>query len=412
MSTGVQLLRSLIENGARSEFRQLSESLFVGDEIPAYQFVSSFYRRHGALPTVEACQQNGVSLPESPNPPSYYLDRIRSRAVFNTIASEQPTLLDAMRSRDMDQALQVLQRTVRTATRFQSQNDIYTIGETIEQVMEEYQVAHANPGRQGITLGWPVLDELTGGAEPGDVITFVARPGMGKSWSMIHCAREAWRAGNSVLFVTMEMTALQIARRFLGLEAGVNPDYVRRGQLSAHAESALYQRIPNIANGAPFHLLAGEFQKSVPVVDSAVQEFSPDIVYIDASYLMAPTEGRGKRSQWEALTDVGKEVKEMALRRRKPVVQSVQFNREVKKSKEVDLAHIGGSDVVGQISSIAIAIKEGESPNEHTERRMKIMKNREGDLGEFRVRFLFDPPSFSYIPADSDEGAYDTIWEP
>lgn len=312
----------------------------------------------------------------------------------------------------MQAALEVLQRTVYTASRFESQRDVATLGETMQQVVDDYHEAHRNPGRQGVTLGWDYLDEITGGAEPGDVITFVARPGMGKSWSMIHCAREAWRAGNSVLFVTMEMTAPQIARRFLGLESSINPDFIRRGQLSQHAEEMVLQRATDVSTGAPFHLLSGGFEKSVPLVDAAVQEFSPDIVFIDASYLMTPAGPRGKRAQWELLTDVGKEVKEMAMNRRKPVVQSVQFNREAKRQKEVDLAHIGGSDAIGQISTIAIAIREGESPNEHTERRYKVMKNREGDVGEFRTRFLFNPPNFSYIPPDTDERAYDDAWQP
>lgn len=410
MSAGLMLLRSLIDNGARSEFRQLDERYFVGDELPVYEFVTRFYRTHGALPSLDACAEQGHILPAAPNPPTYYVERVRNRAIFNTISTEQPRLVAAMQGRDMQAALEVLQRVTQTAHRFSSTQNVATLAETVSQVMEDYRMAHRHPGQQGITLGWDYLDELTGGAEPGDVITFAARPGMGKSWTVGHCADRAWNAGHSVLLVSMEMTGKQMGRRQLGLHARVNPDYLRRGQLSVFAEEIVVERAANVASGAPFHILSGQFDQSVPLVDAAIQEFSPDIVFIDASYLMTPSGPRGKRAQWELLTDVGKEIKQMALARNKPIIQTVQFNREAKKAKQMDLIHIGGSDAVGQISTIAIAITEGEAPNEATERRYKVMKNREGDLGEFRTRFLFDPPDFSYIPPDGDERAYDDTW--
>jgi replicative DNA helicase len=405
MSIGLQLLRSLIENGSRTEFRQLSEVLFVAEEIPAYEFVTAFYRRHGQLPTVGACQENRIMLPTAPNPPGYYMDRLRNRAVFNVIAAQQRELAPAMQGRNMEDAVRIIQEMSYAVGRFETQRDVITLAEAAEGVLEEYRHAHANPGRQGVTLGWNYLDEITNGAEPGDIVTFVARPGMGKSWLMTHCAHQAWHSGASVLFVTMEMTAQQITRRFLGLDAGINPNYLRRGQLSRHAESAIYERAESFQSGAPFHLVSGSFEKSVPMVDAAVQEFAPDVVFIDASYLMSPSGPRGKSAQWELLTRVGTEIKAMAMARQKPIVQSVQFNREAKKTRNVGVEHVGGSDVVGQISSIAIGVQEGDSPNERTTRKLTVMKNREGDSsGDFQVRFLFDPPNFAHIPTDDQEG--------
>jgi replicative DNA helicase len=89
-----------------------------------------------------------------------------------------------------------------------------------------------------------------------------------------------------VLFVSMEMTAKQIVRRILGMRAGVNPNFIRRGQLTEWTRDVVYQQVQIMREGAPFHVLAGSFDKSVPLVDAAIQELSPDLVLIDASYLM------------------------------------------------------------------------------------------------------------------------------
>ena len=66
-------------------------------------------------------------------------------------------------------------------------------------------MAEHHLGPRGVTYGWEPLDELTQGAMPGTVTTLVARIGMGKSYFLIRMANSAWQAGNSVLFVSMEI---------------------------------------------------------------------------------------------------------------------------------------------------------------------------------------------------------------
>ena len=83
-----------------------------------------------------------------------------------------------------------------------------------------------------------------------------------------------------------------------------------------------------------------------------------------------------------------------------PIVQSVQFNREATKDKKGGrLENIGGSDVVGQISTSVITIKAGPSPDEQTKRTLGLEKNREGARElEMDINFLFDPPNFDWLP--------------
>lgn len=100
------------------------------------------------------------------------------------------------------------------------------------------------------------------------------------------------------------------------------------------------------------------------------------------------------------------------MARRKPVHQSVQFNRSQKKDSRGDeLANIGGTDVVGQISDIVVAISEGEEPYESTRRKLDMVKNREGPKGSITTRFQFEPVDFSEIPpAVEDCQEVDVDW--
>lgn len=403
MSHGLSLLRALIDAGARSEFRQVHDRLFLDIERPAFEFVSRFYRQHGQLPSVDACAENGFILPGVNNPVTYYIDRCRQRAQFNVVSSGQTELMNAMQRRDMESVLRLIQTQARDLASYENELDTQSLVELAQEITDDYEHAHRHPGMQGITLGWSYLDELTGGIEPGDVVTFAARPGMGKSWLLSHIATHGWETGSSVLFVSMEMTRKQIARRILGMRAGVNPNFIRRGQLSDWGRGAMYQQLTDMASGAPFHILSGSFNKSVPIVDAAIQEFSPDLVLIDASYLMDPAT-KGMRKHFELITDVAKEIKSMGMSRQKGIIQSVQLNREATKAKTRGTQHIGGSDAVGQITTIGIDIQAGAPPYERSRRKLTIFKNREGeDSTSFDINFLFSPPLFSHIPAVTGE---------
>jgi hypothetical protein len=102
---------------------------------------------------------------------------------------------------------------------------------------------------------------------------------------------------------------------------------------------------------------------------------------------------------FESLTDVAKELKQMAMQRQKGIIQTVQFNRDAEKTKVRTTRHIGGSDAVGQITTIGIDIQPGAAPHESTRRKLTVFKNREGeDSFSFDIDFLFSPPQFTYIP--------------
>jgi len=416
MSIGLSFLRSCIERGARGAFRQAHADLFLPAEMPAFEFISNHYRLHGQLPLVPTLLENGVVLATGAEPPLYYLDRMRRRMQHSLISGNLPAFRAAYEDRDMEAVGTIVAGWNQGINRYEPGRDVATLQEVSQEVWEDYQQTQAEGASVMIPLGWDYLTEmLQGGMEPADVVTIVGRPGQGKSWLMIHCARHAWLAGASVLFVSMEMTPRQISRRMLGYEAELNPNLLRQGTLTQHSQDQIVASIEQFGGShrPPFHLMSGSFKSSVPAVDAAIQEFQPDVVFIDASYLMRPKAPKARSAAWEMIAEVGTDVKEMAMLRGVPVVQSVQFNREAVKAKARGTEHIGGSDAVGQISTIVLGVGPGPSPNERVQREIELMKVREAETGaKFRVNFLFDPPNFSFIPPDEQvEAAASTAWE-
>lgn len=406
MSVALQSLRAIIDNSSRTTVRQLSAELFMeGPEANAYQFFSRFYSNYGALPSIEIMRENGHMLPAAPGPLHYFLQRLRDRAIFATMQAALPEIQQAMQTRNVEEAVALWSAANADMRFFSGGEDTVPIIGLMREVMEQHAQARLTPdnGLVGVTTGWPTLDRLTGGLQPQDVFSVVARPNVGKSWTLIHMAKEAWLAGTSIVFVTMEMSAHQIARRTLSLASGINPDNIRRGRLTMHSEDILHEWIEAAGDLPPFHLMSGAFKKTTTDIDRAIQEFGPDACYIDASYLVgSEKKQRSNGSRWERIYDVGEEIKGIANDREIPVVQSLQANREKKKGVENDMTQIAGGDVIGQISSGVLFVEHGEGDFESTQRRYELGKNREGGLGKFTTNFLFNPMNFNEITEDDE----------
>jgi len=404
MSLGTQFIRACLRDNNTGLLREAKKKLFIGDdEEHCFDFVTSHLSDYGTLPDKQVIEEAGVPIARrAKQPAQFYLDRLRKRFVFAQINSEMPDFRAAMESEDVESAVQHMRTMIAGATEQLQPNSFATLDTLAEEVRADYEHAKLHPGLRGITLGWPTLDALTLGAQGGDLIVVAGRTGMGKSWVLSKMAHESWLSGHSILFVSMEMSLVPIARRFVGLHSGINPNYIRAGHLSSQGEQKLLQELEDItATGANAFFLSGDFKKEVSAIEEMVSEFDCEIIYIDAAYLLSPTAKRGGSiTRWEQIATVVQELKQLALKTNKPIVISVQMNRNVKKrsTKSLDTGDIAGSDSIPQDASIVFGLRQGPSPFEKTRRIGELMKNREGEEARIDFNFKFAPVDMSEAP--------------
>lgn len=411
MSAGLTFIRACVDHGSRAEFQSARRELFTEDEHRVLDFVTAFLRRHGQLPDYPVMLENQMATPGATGPVDYHLQRLYDRAVYTAYSERQTPLHEALRANNMDAVRDMFREISQIITAVDVGRDTYNIAESLQEAWLAYQVARDHPGLQGISYGWDKLDEVTGGIRGGDVGTIVARPGLGKSFTIVKMLVGAWRQGASIAFLSMEMNAVETARRIISMETGVNPDFLMRGRMSRWGEENVQEFMHRVAGRPPFVLMVGDLSKSVGDFDAMLQEHSPDLSGIDASYLLKPTDQRYKGRRFEAMAEVGQEVKGVALRRNKPVIQTVQFNRTAGQDEEMDLAQIGGTDVVGQVSSLVLGMRRGPAPFERSRRRYLLLKNRHGpDTIDFLTRFEFNPFNMDVVipdpPAADENGEW------
>lgn len=402
MSLGLAFIHALIDEDDRGTFRRLSERVFLEDEIETYNFVRDHITRFGSFPSVDTVIANGHELRPPNEPVAYYAGRIVDRAIFNAINDAQEPLMECMDSQDMAAAVANIRELLSSVTSFSNPTHYSSLLSASHSVLEQHDVARRTRGLLGITTGRETLDAETFGLMPGELLTIVSRPGMGKTWQLLFMARQAWRAGHRGLAVSMEMMSDAMVRRWIGLDTGINPKFIKSGELSMRGEQTMRRRVAEYENLPPFQFVSGNFASNVDAISAVVEETRPEIVYIDAGYLLRTTR-RGKSSAMhEELSSVIKEVKAMLVAYAIPGVITMQFNRSAvvtgNISTRLDLKSMGGTDAIGQDSDIVLGLRNPPPPFAETRKIVENMKIRDGEAADFATKFEFYPMNFDEVP--------------
>lgn len=411
MTVGIDLLAAIRRHKSRAALHELHDELFTDAERPVYHFLRDYVAEHHQFPAPQTVRrETSVTLPKTVEPHTYYLRDVRNRALYNSIRDPFTRLADALQSTgrpDMGEAIDAIQAMHAASTRFVgSGSGIETSASVIERVRAEFHEAQLNHDLRGVTSGWAEVDEATLGYQAEDLITWVGRPGRGKSWLLIKQAYAAWRAGHRVLFISMEMSAEAIMRRMVGLHSRINPHLIRAGLVQTLAVPLVEAAFREMQEVNPIDICTANFNRSVDQIQAFVERYMPDIIFVDASYLLTPQKKRfGSSGRRETISDTTEEMKQLASNAHRPVVQTVQFNRtaeqrrrgahnrseggdgdgEQRRGPVNPIAHlgldvIGETDVISQASSHVFGI---DLPPMY-QREMRVfgfLKGREGEDG-------------------------------
>lgn len=398
MSDGLKLISSILQDGGLQELRDLNPEWFVEDEGPVFEFVREHVHNYGSLPDIDTVEEQlDLDLPDPAESAAYYTRRVSDRKTYNDIRDPFRDLRTSLADNNIEAARGAIERLRAVSRVSSSRNDLRTIDLVNRSVMNSVYYAEGLDGTPGITTGWPQLDREIDGYQNGDLITWVARPGMGKTYYLLHSALAAFNAGHRVLFISMEMSLEQLGRRMLGLASGVNPRLIRRGRVATHGRRLMQDAMDAMAGNADrFHLFAGNFKKNVEDVEILMQDINPDAMYIDGVYIMKTNKNIGRGGRFDMALEVFDYLKEMTITHNRPIICTTKFGRNAgKKGGDGNLETIGFTDAVGSNSSLVFGIKEGPAGFERNQRVVEVLKGREGEEGEFIMNYAFSPMDFT-----------------
>ena len=244
-------------------------------------------------------------------------------------------------------------------------------------------------GRSGLRFGLPDVDRWLGGLYPGDLVVVGGRPSHGKTAWLISAALHVLNEGLAVAYVSLEMSAAAIFRRFLGARAHLRLVALRSGALGmtefelAEATAAWIDRQPlrilDLADlggsQADRMLSALESQEAPVLIVDHLQEVS--------------TEGESRAYELGRFLNG---LKALAVRREKIILLAAQLLRQADDRRGPSLADLKESGSTEEKADIVILldypVKRRVKDADPEELLAYVAKNRDGGTGRTSVRII------------------------
>ncbi len=271
------------------------------------------------------------------------------------------------------------------------------LGKTIQEIE-----AARHHELSGVQSGFTSLDRITGGWQRSDLIILAARPGTGKTAFVVTMARNAAVDFNKpVAIFSLEMTANQLASRFISGETELRADKLKKGELREHEYQQLNSKISRLVD-APIYiddtpaLSIFEFRAKARRLKA-----QHNIAMVIVDYLQLMVSGQeGKFSREQEVSMISRSLKAIAKELDVPIIALSQLSRAVEQrggSKRPQLSDLRESGAIEQDADIVMFIyrpdmagitqdENGMSTDGMAE--IIIAKHRNGGLDSAHLMFI------------------------
>ena len=261
--------------------------------------------------------------------------------------------------------------------------------ETIEKLYEKKERV------TGVPTGFPELDNMTSGFQPGDLVVIAGRPSMGKTAFSLGIAQHvAIKYHFRVAIFSLEMSKEQLVIRMLCSEARVDSHKLRTGFLGKGDWPLLTMAAGRLSE-APIYI---DDSPAISILEMRAKtrrlkaEHGLEMVIVDYLQLMR---GRGRNeSREQEISEISRSLKALAKELRVPVLALSQLSRAVESrggDRRPVLADLRESGAIEQDADVVMFIyrKEIYDPSEENKGLAEIMisKQRNGPVGNVMLTF-------------------------
>ena len=253
----------------------------------------------------------------------------------------------------------------------------------------------------GVETGFTDLDQLCGGLHNSELVILAARPSMGKTAFAMNIAEHAAiNLKQPVLFVSLEMAALELADRLLCSAAQVNGHRLRNGTISQEDRRRLVQKSSEIG-AAPLFIddtPSRTLTEIAAVARRLKRKQGLSMIVIDYLQLIEPDNPRDPRQ--EQVARIARRLKGMSRELDIPVLCLAQLNRqaEVSRDNRPRLNHLRESGAIEQDADVVMFVHREEyyQTNDEDRERVRgqaeiiIAKQRNGPIGDVKLLWQHD----------------------
>lgn len=249
----------------------------------------------------------------------------------------------------------------------------------------------------GIPTGFIDLDYKLSGLQRSDLILIAARPSMGKTAFVLNIAQHAaFRQNLAVAIFSLEMSKEQLVNRLFSLEAHVDAQVLRTGNLKDTDWEKLIEGAGVI--GKSRMIIDDTSGISISEMRSKCRkyklELGLDLIIIDYLQLMTGSGSRSNESRQQEISEISRSLKGLARELNVPVIALSQLSRAVEQrpNKRPMLSDLRESGAIEQDADVCMFIYREDYYVPDTEDKniaeIIIAKQRNGPIGTVRLAWM------------------------
>jgi replicative DNA helicase len=275
----------------------------------------------------------------------------------------------------------------------------------LEEIKKRMEDAKSGKTLTGVGSGFTELDRMTSGWQKSDLIIVAGRPAMGKTAFTLALARNAAiDFEKPVAFFSLEMSAAQLVQRIISMEAEINAEKLKRGELQAHEWAQLITKIDKLEN-APL-LIDDTPALSIFELRAKARRLKRKndigMIIIDYLQLMTGTtpDGKTNGNREQEISGISRSLKGLAKELDIPIIALSQLSRGPETrtgSKRPQLSDLRESGAIEQDADMVMFLfrpeyygMEVDEENNSTKgiAEVIIAKHRNGSVGTVKTRFV------------------------
>lgn len=419
-TAGLRVLRHILGMDIGPAVLALSDAkpfLTYDEDAKVLDVIQGHITAYSTMPHVDTILDKAtVFLPDTVEPYEYELEQLEHRFIEDNMRAASDAASALLLDGQAPQALQTLIGSLLPLTQGHTSLQLFDFRDTGESALKFYHSQLDGTAPVIKKIGYPTLD-AQGGIEDGDMIGIIGRPQAGKTWVMLQIATNYWwDQGEPVLFVTQEMSSVQIEKRALPLIAGVSPAPMHMGKPLEYAGDGLshdsYMEkltgAAKLANSSdhPFMIYDSRMAGTVADIEAIAAMHNIRTIFIDGAYMLRHPDPRlGRYARVPENLDL---MKQFCQRAGVKMVTSWQFKRNAGKDdasgETPDLDDIGYSHAIAEYMTVIMGLLENpKSITQMNKKKVTIMKGRNGEVGSFDIHWDFANMDFSEITVKETE---------
>jgi replicative DNA helicase len=235
-----------------------------------------------------------------------------------------------------------------------SRDKTVTLAQIAGEIFDEMDEIRSGKSRGVVSFGFPELDRVTGGMDPGDLVVIAAPEKAGKSTLAIQVCFHAARMGIPVMFFSSEMHHRMIFHRQLMLEESLSWVDYKRNLWTDEKYVRYSARVGRLAP-LPIYVRHGVFNIADIMAESEkyVRHHRVGLIVVDYIQRVVPVGKKANENREREVAAISSGLKSVAMEYQIPVIALSQVNDDLRARE---------SRAIEQDMDKMITIKVGERP--------------------------------------------------